>query len=146
MRISTKGRYATRAMVDLALRYGEGPIQVKDIARNQDVSERYLEQLLTPLRIAGLIRVTRGARGGFELSNPPSQIRLIDIIRTVEGSTAPSECVDNASICSNSEYCAAREIWAEIKSATDNVLESTSLQNLLERHKEIRESAGKCQR
>ncbi len=133
MKLSTKGRYTTRAMLELAIHYGEGPIQIKDISRSQEVSERYLEQLLLPLKSAGLIRTTRGANGGFELIRKPSEIRLLDIFLVAEGTTAPVECVDNAAVCSRSAGCATRGIWAEIKAATDKVLESTTLQDLVER-------------
>ena len=136
MKLSTKGRYATRAMLDLALHFGEGPILVKDISRRQEFSDRYLEQILTPLKAAGLVRVVRGARGGFTLARPPSDIRLIEIIQIVEGSTAPVDCVDDAKICSRSDFCVTREVWAEMKKATDTVLESITLQDLLERQKE----------
>ena len=111
MKLSTKGRYATRAMLDLALHFGEGPVFVKDIAKRQEVSDRYLEQILIPLKAGGLVRVVRGARGGFALAKPPSDIKLIEIIRISEGSTAPVDCVDNDQICSRSGFCITREIW-----------------------------------
>lgn len=135
MKVSTKGRYAALAMLDLAQHFGEGPILVKDISRRQEFSGRYLEQILTPLKVAGLVRVARGARGGFALAKPPSEIRLIEIIRIVEGSTAPVDCVDDAKICSRSDFCVTRDVWAEMKEAIDTVLESITLQDLLERQK-----------
>ena len=135
MKLSTKGRYAARAMLDLALHFGQGPVLVKDISRRQEFSDRYLEQILTPLKAAGLVRVIRGARGGFILAKPPSEIRLIEIIQIVEGSTAPVDCVDDAQICSRSDFCVTREVWADIKEAIDTVLESITLQDLLERQK-----------
>lgn len=133
MKLSTKGQYATRAMLELALHFGDGPVQVKDISRRQEISDRYLEQLLTPLKAAGLVRVIRGAHGGFTLAKPPAGIRLIEIIQIMEGSTAPVDCVDDAQICSRSGLCVTRGVWAEIKNAIDKVLESTTLQDLLER-------------
>jgi len=136
MKLSTKGQYATRAMLDLALHFGEGPIMVKDISRREEISERYLEQLLTPLKRAGLVRSIRGAHGGFTLAKPPSEISLIDIIHIMEGSTAPAECVDDAQICSRSGSCVTRGVWAEMKKATDTVLESVTLQDLLQRRQE----------
>ena len=136
MKLSTRGRYATRAMLDLALHFGEGPIMVKDIASRQEISGRYLEQLLAPLKVAGLVRSIRGAHGGFALARAPSEIRLKEIIQTMEGSTAPVECVDDARICPRSDLCVAREVWAEMKKATDRVLESITLQDLLQRQKE----------
>ncbi len=133
MKLSTRGRYATRALLDLALHFGEGPVMVKDISRRQEISDRYLEQLLTPLKAAGLVRGIRGARGGFTLTRPPLEIRLIEIIQIMEGSTAPVECVDDAKFCSLSDLCVTRGVWAEMKRATDKVLESTTLQDLVER-------------
>ena len=135
MKLSTKGRYATRAMLDLAIHSGEGPILIKDISRREGISKQYLEQLLIPLRAMGLVRAIRGARGGFMLTKPPSQIKLIEIIQTIEGSTAPVECVDDAKVCPRSDFCVTREIWSEMKRATDKVLESTTLQDLVERQK-----------
>ena len=84
MKISTKGRYGMAAMLDLALHYGEGPILVKDIAERRGISERYLEHLLISLKVAGMVRSTRGTRGGFTLARPPSQIRLSDIIQVMD--------------------------------------------------------------
>jgi len=130
VKLSTKGRYASRAMLDLALHEGEGPIMVKEIARRHSLSERYLEQLLIPLKTAGLIRGIRGARGGFILAKPPSEIRLLDIIRIMEGSTSPVECVDDERLCTVSGTCATREVWKEMKEAIDNVLMSTTLEDL----------------
>ncbi|UCC59252.1 MAG: RrF2 family transcriptional regulator [Dehalococcoidia bacterium] len=142
MKLSTRGRYATRALLDLALHFGEGPLMVKDIAKRQEVSDRYLEQILTPLKSAGLVRVVRGARGGFSLARPPSEIKLIDIIQIMEGSTAPVECVDHADCCTRSESCVTREVWSELKQAINGVLESTTLQHLVERHMKAEQRAS----
>ena len=133
MKLSTKGRYATRAMLDLAMHSDSTPIQVKDISERIGVSDRYLEQLLGPLRIAGLVKATRGARGGFALSRPASEIRLSQVIQAMEGSMAPVECVDDADLCSRSDTCVAREVWSEIKEAVDSILGSTTLADLAAR-------------
>ena len=135
MKLSTKGRYATRAMLDLALHSGERPILIKDISKRREISELYLKQLFIPLKAAGLVRAVRGARGGFILAKPPSQIKLIEIIQIMEGSTAPVDCVDDSAICSRSDLCITRGVWAEIKEAMDKVLESTTLQDLVGRQK-----------
>jgi len=136
VRLSTRGRYATKAMLDLAFHYGEGPIMIREIAQRQGVSGRYLEHLVSLLRTAGLVKSTRGARGGFTLAKPPSEIKVSDIIRICEGSIAPTECVDNPEICSRNEFCVARDIWVEMKEAMDGILESTTLQDLIERQQE----------
>ena len=140
MRLSTKGRYATRAMLDLAIHSGEGPVLIRDISKRQTISRQYLEQLFIPLRAAGLVRATRGARGGFTLAKLPSQIKLSEIIQVMEGPSSPVECVDDTRICSRSDLCVTREIWAKMKEAIDKVLEFTTLQDLVERQKENEKS------
>lgn len=135
MKLSTKGRYATRAMLDLAINQGEGQVLLKDIAQRQEISLSYLEHLVTPLIAGGLIRSTRGARGGVSLARSPEKIKLSEIIQLLEGSLAPVECVNNPELCSRSELCVARDVWTELKKAMNGVLESTTLQDLVERQK-----------
>jgi Rrf2 family protein len=130
MKLSTKGRYALRAMLDLALQPREAPTLIKDISRRQEISELYLEQLFTRLKAAGLLRSVRGPKGGFLLSRHPSQIRVIDIVEAMEGTTALVECVDDAGFCSRADLCVARQLWSEVKGAVDRVLESLTLQDL----------------
>ena len=142
MRLSTKAEYGTRAMLDLAIRSGEGPVLVREIAKRQAFSARYLQQQLLPLKVAGLVRATRGAHGGFSLARSPSEIKLSEIIQIMEGSTAPLECVDDAGVCSRADSCITREIWGEMKKAMDGVLESTTLQDLVERQKRKQQSEG----
>ena len=136
MRLSTRGRYATRAMLDLALNFGQGPMQVRNIAGRQRVSGRYLEQLFIPLRKSGLITGLRGARGGFTLTRPPAEIRLSEIILAVEGFTSLVRCVDDPSICAQSNVCVTRNIWQEVGKAATARLESTTLQDLVEQRRE----------
>ena len=131
MKLSTKGRYGMRAMLDLALQSGTEPVLIKDISKRQEVSDLYQQQLFNRLKTAGLVRSTRGPKGGFMLTKPPSQISLADILQAMEGSTAPVECVDNATFCSRADSCVTRKVWAEIKKAMDGVLESTTLQDLV---------------
>ena len=135
MKLSTKGRYGTRALLDLALHRGEGPILLRDIAQRQQISLRYLEHLITPLIAGGIVRSARGAGGGVLLTRPPEEIRLSEVIQLLEGSIAPVECVNNPGICSRSKLCVTRDIWSELKKAMNGVLESTTLQDLVERHK-----------
>jgi len=130
MKMSTKGRYAVRAMLDLALQSGDGPTLSKDISKRQKISNMYLEQLFAQLKAGGLVRSIRGPKGGFILAKPPSQIRVIDILQVMEGSTAPVECVDNAAFCSRTGSCVCRRIWKETKEAMDKVLGSITLQDL----------------
>jgi len=133
MKLSTKGRYGTRAMLDLARHYGEGAILARDIAARQHISERYLEHLLIALKAGGLVRSLRGAHGGFTLAMPPSEIRVSDIVRALEGSVAPVDCVDDSALCPRSETCVTRDVWVDMKRAINSILDSTTLQDLLQR-------------
>ena len=135
MKISTKGRYGTRLLLDLALHQKEEPVLLKDIARRQQISLWYLEHIITPLKTAGIIRSTRGARGGVSLARPPEEIKLDEVIQLLEGSIAPVECVNNPEFCARSDSCVTRDIWAELKKAINGVLMSTTLQDLVERQK-----------
>jgi Rrf2 family transcriptional regulator, cysteine metabolism repressor len=136
MRLSTRGRYGTRALLDLALHHGEGLVLLKDIAQRQEISLPYLEHLITPLLAGGIIRSTRGAQGGISLLKHPREIKLSEVILLLEGSLAPVQCVNHPEICSRSDICVTRDIWIEIKKATDGVLETTTLQDLVERQKQ----------
>jgi len=136
MKLSTKGRYATRAMLDLAFNRREGLVLLKDIAERQGISLSYLEHLITPLIAGGLIRSTRGAKGGVSLTRSPEEIKLSEIIQLLEGSLAPVECVDNPELCPRSELCVTRDIWSELNKAVNGVLDSTTLQDLVDRQKE----------
>jgi len=136
VKISTKGRYGTRVLLDLALHLGEGPVPLKDIARRQEISQSYLEHLITPLMAGGLVRSTRGARGGVLLLKQPQEITLSEVIQLLEGSIAPVDCVNHPKICHRSSLCVTRDIWGEMKKAMDGVLESTTLQDLVERQRQ----------
>ena len=135
MKLSTRARYGTRALLDLALHSGEGPVLLKDIAHRQQISPMYLEHLITPLIAGGIVRSTRGPKGGVSLAKPPEEIRLVEVFQLFEGSTAPAECVTNPEICPRSDFCVTRDIWGEIKKALNGVLESNTLQDLVERQK-----------
>lgn len=133
MKLSTKGQYGTRALLELALHQGEGPILIKDVAQKQQIPVQYLEHLVTPLISNGIIRSARGTGGGIWLAKLPQEVRLSEVIQLLEGSTAPVECVLNPEVCDRSEFCVTRDIWSELKEAMDGVLESTTLQDLVER-------------
>ena len=136
MKLSTKGRYGVRALLDLALHQGEGLILLKDIARRQEVSLPYLEHLITPLIAAGLVKSTRGARGGVVLFKPPSEIKLSEVVELLEGSIAPVDCVNDPKVCHRSAFCVARDVWSEMKDAMSQVLDSTTMQDLVERQRQ----------
>ncbi len=135
MKLSTRGQYGTRALLELALHWGEEPVPMKSIARRQQIPLQYLEHLVTPLIAAGIVRSTRGARGGVSLVKPPQEVRLSEVIQLLEGSIAPVECVTDPKTCARSKLCATRDTWSELKKAIDGVLESTTLQDLVERQK-----------
>ena len=136
MKLSTRGRYGTRAMLELALRYGEGPVLLKDIASRQNMPLSYLENLMGALRAAGLVATVRGMHGGYYLAKHPSEIRLSQIVATLEGSISPVECVDDPKHCRRAESCVARDVWSEVKQAIEGVLDSITLEDLLHRHRE----------
>ncbi|MFC2020618.1 RrF2 family transcriptional regulator [Chloroflexota bacterium] len=135
MKLSTKGQYGTRALLDLSLQETEEPVPLRDIARRQQISLQYLEHLITPLIAAGILRSVRGAKGGILLAKTPEKIKLSEVIQILEGSIAPTECVNNPGVCDRSAFCVTRDVWDELKKAMDGVLESTTLQNLMERHR-----------
>jgi len=138
MKLSTRTRYAMRAVLELAANYGKGPMQTRVIAKQQEISVKYLEQLMAALKSAGLIRSQRGAKGGYVLAQPPEKIKLSDIFDVFEGPVATVECVVNEDYCSRSADCVARQIWTEVQRAIRNILESITLKDALERAKEGR--------
>ncbi|WP_053367240.1 cysteine metabolism transcriptional regulator CymR [Bacillus sp. FJAT-27245] len=123
MRISTKGRYGLTIMIELAKKHGEGPVSLKTIAQANDLSEHYLEQLIAPLRNAGLVKSIRGAYGGYLLGRDPGEITTGDIIRVLEGPITPVEGIED-------EEPAKRELWTRIRDAIRGVLDSTTLEDL----------------
>jgi Rrf2 family protein len=127
----------------LALQGGEEPVPLKDIARRQQISLLYLEHLIAPLVAAGMIRSTRGPRGGVWLARSPQEIRLSEVIGLLEGSIVPVDCVGAPDACPRSEFCVTRDIWSELKKAMDGVLESITLQDLVERQKGKEQSVEK---
>ena len=135
MKLSTRTRYGTRALLELALHDVNGPVFLKDIADSQQISLAYLEHLIAPLIAGGIIRSVKGPKGGVALAKKPSDIRLIEITQLLEGSLAPVECVDHPAVCKRSGKCVTRDVWSELKAAMDGVLESTTLQDLVERQK-----------
>jgi Rrf2 family protein len=134
MKISTKGRYALRLMLDLAVNGGEDqPVSLKDAAQRQGLSDKYLEQIVTPLSRAGLVRSVRGAGGGYLLTRTPSEYTVGDILRPLEGDLAPVECATDSGFCEQCDECVTVELWQEIHRAVSQVVDHTTLADLLER-------------
>ena len=134
MKISTKGRYGVAAMYDLALHYGEGPITLKQIALRQEISEHYLEQLISTLRNAGYVNSIRGPQGGYILAKDPKDITIGDVIKTMEGPITLVDCLLNDdtenNYCEKVGKCVTRDVWVKVRDSINNVLNSISLADL----------------
>jgi Rrf2 family protein len=136
VRVSTKGDFGVRAMIELALHYGQVPLQSAEIAARQRIPEPYLDHLLTTLRRAGFIRSIRGPQGGHELVREPAELRLDDVIESLEGSLIPSACLDDASPCAKQGGCPQREMWQEVYDATREILHRTTIGDLAARERQ----------
>ncbi len=140
MQLSTKARYAARALVELALKYGQEPVKLKDIASRQDISLKYLEQVMFPLRISGYVKTHKGSQGGYVLAKPPEAINMYEVIQTVEGSLSPVDCVDDPDVCERINLCVTRSVWVGLKDAIYNELSSITLAELAEKQNLIYQS------
>ena len=136
MKISTRIRYGTRAMLELAAHYGEGAIELKEIAQKESISPKYLEQLITPLRTAGLVKSSRGSKGGYSLGRPPSEIYLKDVYEVLEGPVCFVDCLRDPKVCPRVSSCVTRDIWQEVSEAVGKIFRSITLQDLLQRKKQ----------
>lgn len=133
MKISTKGRYAVRMMLDLAVMEQDGPVRVKDIAKRQGISIKYMEQIITILSKAGFVRSTRGPQGGYRLSKTPEEYTVGMILRLTEGSLAPVACLDDEpNLCDRQESCVTLKIWKELNDAINSVVDKYTLADLVE--------------
>ncbi len=135
MKLSTRTRYGMRAIIELAQYEGTRPLQLKTIAERQEISIKYLEQLMGLLRSAGLVRSVRGSKGGYALGRPQDQIRVSDIFRCLEGTVTTTECVEDKDVCKRSADCVARELWMEVEASVHQVLESITLADMVKRAK-----------
>jgi Rrf2 family protein len=136
MRVSTRVRYGVRLMVSLALHYGNGPILLKNIATDEGISEKYLSLIIIPVRGKGLVRSTRGARGGYELARPPEQISLKEIVDTLDGESCLVDCVKDSKLCARAPLCASRDLWAILGGKISETLSSMTLAALADIRKE----------
>jgi len=133
MKLSTKTRYGTRAILDIAQNSENGRTMLKDIAARQSLSPKYLDHILSAMRRAGLIRNIRGKGGGYILSKTPASITVKDILEAVDGTFEPVECLSNTDLCDKVTSCGTRDVWLRMKEAVDGVLEEATLQSLLEK-------------
>lgn len=133
LKLSTKGRYGLQAMIELAMHSGDGPISLKSIADRQGLSEHYLEQLISGLRKAGLVKSVRGAQGGYVLGRETDKIRIGDIIRVLEGPIAPVDCVseEDPECCNKADHCVTRTIWEKVRDSIADVLDSITLADMV---------------
>ena len=143
MKVSTKGDYGVRALVELAHHYGEGPLQSAEIAARQEVPEPYLDQLLTTLRRAGFIRSVRGPQGGHALIRDPGEVKLSAVMTALEGSLAPIACVDDPESCTKTGGCVQRDVWERVRDATQEILENVTIGDLAEKEREYNRNGGR---
>lgn len=139
MKLSTKGRYGLKAMFDLAIHDGDLPIPLKSIAERQQISDHYLEQIISGLRKSGLVNSVRGPQGGYMLAHKPSEITVGDIIRVLEGPLGPSDCVleDESVLCKDADHCVTRLVWEKIRLSISDVIDSITLQDMLDDHEKL---------
>ena len=133
MKLSTRSRYGTRLLLDMAQHYNQGPIQLGDIAKRQDISVKYLEQIIIPLKKAHLVESVRGPKGGHILARPPQEINLAEIVALLEESGSLAECSEHAEICRRADSCPTRPIWKEASQAMFDKLKSVTLADLVEK-------------
>ena len=130
MKLSTRTRYGTRALVELAWAWPDAPVSVRDMAKSQKLSVKYLENILVPLKSAGLVTAARGVKGGYKLTRAPEKVRLSDIYEVLEGSSAPVACVDDPESCPLRKDCPTRDVWCRLGQAVQDVLDGTTLADL----------------
>jgi Rrf2 family protein len=137
IKLSTKGRYGTRLMLNLALHYnaGQEPVILKNVSKEEEISIRYLEQIIIPLKLSKLVKSIRGAGGGYILTQPPPKIKLIEIIEALEGPIALVDCVDDLDSCDRMPRCATYEVWKEATNLLRDYLSQMTLQDLVEKSK-----------
>ena len=134
MKLSTRGRYGLRAMLELSLHHDDKPTSIRIIAQNQEISVRYLENIMTVMVTAGMAKSMRGKKGGFTLAKAPENIKASEIIQLLEGSLAPVACVDDPSLCTRTAECVTHDIWGKMKRSMLEVLEAITLADMVKSH------------
>ena len=138
MKMSTRTRYGTRALLELALRKDDAPVFLKDIAREQGISLAYLEQLMAPLVGGGIVRSTKGPKGGISLARKPEDIDMAEVTALLEGTLGPVECVGNPEVCERAGACATHDIWSGLGDVMQRYLKSVTLKELAERQESLK--------
>lgn len=144
MKLSTRSRYGTRLLLEMAVHYKEGPIQLAEIARRQEVSTKYLEQIIIPLKKAGYVHSMRGPKGGHMLARSPETIRLGEVVALLEGGLGVTECADHPESCRRASFCMTRFLWKEISEAIRDRLDSFTLLDLIQMGPEDRNGVFQC--
>jgi Rrf2 family protein len=135
MKLSTRSRYGVRLMFELALNYGKEPVLLRNIAKNQDISEKYLSKIIIPLKAAGFVNSLRGAHGGYVLAKEPINISMKEIIEVLEGDISPVECVKNTSLCKRVSVCPTRDVWCKLNNEISETLKNISLEEIVNNSK-----------
>jgi Rrf2 family iron-sulfur cluster assembly transcriptional regulator len=135
LKLSTKSRYGTRLILDMAQHHNEGAIQLSDIAKRQDVSQKYLEQIIIPLKKANYLKGIRGAKGGYILNKHPREITVGEIVALLEGGTALCECSGNSTSCERADTCLTRNVWIEAAQAMFKTLNSITFSDIIKEGK-----------
>ncbi len=135
MKVSSRFRYGLRLLVDLAANYRKGPVLLKEIARCEKISKKYLEQIVITLRAAGIISAIRGSKGGYFLTKAPNRIKIIDVYKILEGQFSPVDCLDNKRICTLTETCPTRPLWTLLSDAIKKTFRNVTLADLLKDNK-----------
>ena len=133
MKISTRSRYGLRAILELAMEYGKGPLQIKIIAERQEISNKYLEQIMAILKSVGLVRSIRGAIFGYILAKEPKNVQISDIFIALEGPLVTVDCIDHPEFCTRCTDCVTRHVWTEIQDSIMKVMNSITLQDLVDK-------------
>ena len=123
-------------MLELACHYGQGPIELKEISKREDISLKYLEQVIVPLRTAGLVKSVRGSKGGYSLAKPPSEICLKDLVEILDGPLHLIECLNDPKVCQKMPSCVTRDIWKEVSEAICGIFHSITLEDMVRRRRE----------
>jgi len=137
MKLSTRGEYASRAILELSLHYMNGPIHIRDISTSQDIPPRFLEQILLSLKRNGYLRSKKGPKGGYYLAKLPAEINVAEVIRVMDGPLAPIDCVSVTAheFCPRENFCGLKWLWKEVRDSIAEILENTSFKDLAERTK-----------
>ena len=133
MKLSTKCRYGTRAIIDIARNYQKRPTKRKDISAHQEIADSYLENILITLKQHDIISTIRGVNGGFILNRPPSEITMLEVVEAIQGVLAPVDCLENPVICQRVESCITRPVWQKMQTAQREALAAVTIQELVEK-------------